>query len=153
MAAAFGGMCIGALTVVADFLGAIGSGTGILLAVTIIYQVRLRFWFDLLGFVFVRFRGVVWCFDLFCFVLLSWVAWVDGWMGGWPCSVCGMVWLAEMTDMVISIYTSLHPHFKKTVLRDVCEPDGQPRRRLLSYAKLIQAQAKQPLVTDVFRRR
>ena len=59
-AAAFGGMCIGALTVVADFcgmllgllhvsevpslsfiiflLGAIGSGTGILLAVTTIYQ-------------------------------------------------------------------------------------------------------------------
>jgi len=37
-AAAFGGMCIGALTVIADFLGAIGSGTGILLAVTIIFQ-------------------------------------------------------------------------------------------------------------------
>jgi protein transport protein SEC61 subunit alpha len=37
-AAAFGGMCIGALTVVADFLGAIGTGTGILLSVTIIYQ-------------------------------------------------------------------------------------------------------------------
>merc|ERR550519_2608207 len=37
-AAAFGGMCIGALSVMADFLGAIGSGTGILLAVTIIYQ-------------------------------------------------------------------------------------------------------------------
>jgi len=37
-AAAFGGMCIGALTVMADFMGAIGSGTGILLAVTIIYQ-------------------------------------------------------------------------------------------------------------------
>merc|ERR1712100_569215 len=37
-AAAFGGACIGALTVVADFLGAIGSGTGILLAVTIIYS-------------------------------------------------------------------------------------------------------------------
>jgi protein transport protein SEC61 subunit alpha len=37
-AAAFGGMCIGALTVAADFLGAVGSGTGILLAVTIIYQ-------------------------------------------------------------------------------------------------------------------
>lgn len=37
-AAAFGGMCIGALTMFADFLGAIGSGTGILLAVTIIYQ-------------------------------------------------------------------------------------------------------------------
>eukprot|EP00358_Blepharisma_japonicum_P001653 CAMPEP_0202946592 /NCGR_PEP_ID=MMETSP1395-20130829/9466_1 /ASSEMBLY_ACC=CAM_ASM_000871 /TAXON_ID=5961 /ORGANISM="Blepharisma japonicum, Strain Stock R1072" /LENGTH=404 /DNA_ID=CAMNT_0049647297 /DNA_START=204 /DNA_END=1418 /DNA_ORIENTATION=+ len=37
-AAAFGGMCIGALTIVADLLGAIGSGTGILLAVTIIYQ-------------------------------------------------------------------------------------------------------------------
>ncbi|TKR61855.1 hypothetical protein L596_028909 [Steinernema carpocapsae] len=37
-AAAFGGLCIGALSVTADFLGAIGSGTGILLAVTIIYQ-------------------------------------------------------------------------------------------------------------------
>eukprot|EP00753_Platysulcus_tardus_P019680 PLAT7421.1.p2 GENE.PLAT7421.1~~PLAT7421.1.p2 ORF type:complete len:476 (+),score=259.80 PLAT7421.1:53-1480(+) len=37
-AAAFGGMCIGLLTVLADFAGAIGSGTGILLAVTIIYQ-------------------------------------------------------------------------------------------------------------------
>lgn len=37
-AAAFGGLCIGALTIVADFMGAIGSGTGILLAVTIIYQ-------------------------------------------------------------------------------------------------------------------
>lgn len=37
-AAAFGGMCIGALSVFADFLGAIGSGTGILLASTIIYQ-------------------------------------------------------------------------------------------------------------------
>merc|ERR1712028_276473 len=37
-AAAFGGMCIGALTIFADFLGAIGSGTGILLSVTIIYQ-------------------------------------------------------------------------------------------------------------------
>lgn len=37
-AAAFGGMCIGALTIVADFLGAIGSGTGILLAVSIIYN-------------------------------------------------------------------------------------------------------------------
>jgi len=38
IAAAFGGMCIGLLTVVADFMGAIGSGTGILLAVTIIFQ-------------------------------------------------------------------------------------------------------------------
>ena len=37
-AAAFGGLAVGALTIVADFLGAIGSGTGILLAVTIIYQ-------------------------------------------------------------------------------------------------------------------
>merc|ERR1712037_799549 len=36
--AAFGGLCIGALSVLADFMGAIGSGTGILLAVTIIYQ-------------------------------------------------------------------------------------------------------------------
>lgn len=38
IAATFGGLCIGGLTVVADMLGAIGSGTGILLAVTIIYQ-------------------------------------------------------------------------------------------------------------------
>lgn len=37
-AAAFGGMCIGILTVMADFLGAIGSGTGILLSVSIIQQ-------------------------------------------------------------------------------------------------------------------
>lgn len=37
-AAALGGMCIGLLSVLADMLGAIGSGTGILLAVTIIYQ-------------------------------------------------------------------------------------------------------------------
>ena len=29
-AAAFGGMCIGALTIIADFMGAIGSGTGAL---------------------------------------------------------------------------------------------------------------------------
>lgn len=38
VAAACGGMCIGALTIIADFMGAIGSGTGILLAVTIIFQ-------------------------------------------------------------------------------------------------------------------
>jgi protein transport protein SEC61 subunit alpha len=38
-AAMFGGMCIGALTVFADFLGALGSGTGILLSVTIIYGI------------------------------------------------------------------------------------------------------------------
>jgi len=37
-AAAFGGMCIGMLSILADFLGAVGSGTGILLAVTIIYE-------------------------------------------------------------------------------------------------------------------
>jgi len=37
-AAAVGGLCIGALSVMADLMGAIGSGTGILLAVTIIYQ-------------------------------------------------------------------------------------------------------------------
>jgi len=30
-------MCVGLLTIIADFMGAIGSGTGILLAVTIIY--------------------------------------------------------------------------------------------------------------------
>ena len=38
IAAALGGICIGLLTVVADYLGAIGSGTGILLTVTIIYD-------------------------------------------------------------------------------------------------------------------
>ena len=38
IAATFGGMCIGLLTIFADLLGAIGSGTGILLAVTIIYS-------------------------------------------------------------------------------------------------------------------
>jgi len=38
IAAALGGICIGALTVVADYMGAIGSGTGILLCVTIIYD-------------------------------------------------------------------------------------------------------------------
>jgi protein transport protein SEC61 subunit alpha len=30
-------MCIGFLTIIADFMGCIGSGTGILMAVTIIY--------------------------------------------------------------------------------------------------------------------
>lgn len=38
VAASFGGVCIGMLTIVADFLGAIGTGTGILLAVNLIYQ-------------------------------------------------------------------------------------------------------------------
>lgn len=37
-AALFGGICIGALCIFADFMGAIGSGTGIMLAVTIIYS-------------------------------------------------------------------------------------------------------------------
>jgi protein transport protein SEC61 subunit alpha len=37
-AATVGGLLIGLLSVVADLMGAIGSGTGILLAVTIIYQ-------------------------------------------------------------------------------------------------------------------
>ncbi|CAN8253904.1 unnamed protein product [Cochlearia groenlandica] len=37
-AAACGGMCIGALTILADLVGAIGSGTGILLAATTISQ-------------------------------------------------------------------------------------------------------------------
>jgi protein transport protein SEC61 subunit alpha len=38
IAASFGGLCIGLLSIVADLMGAIGSGTGILLAVTIIYK-------------------------------------------------------------------------------------------------------------------
>jgi len=37
-AAALGGMMVGLLTVFADLLGAIGSGTGILLSVNIIYS-------------------------------------------------------------------------------------------------------------------
>jgi len=37
-AAAFGGACIGALSVISDLIGALGSGTGILLATTIIYS-------------------------------------------------------------------------------------------------------------------
>ena len=38
IAASFGGLCIGVLSITADFIGAIGSGTGILLAVTTITQ-------------------------------------------------------------------------------------------------------------------
>jgi len=38
VAAYLGGVLVGALTIAADLMGAIGSGTGILLAVTIIYQ-------------------------------------------------------------------------------------------------------------------
>jgi len=37
-AAAFGGATLGLLSVVADLMGALGSGTGILMAVTIIYS-------------------------------------------------------------------------------------------------------------------
>ncbi|OQR95792.1 transporter Sec61 subunit alpha [Thraustotheca clavata] len=38
VAALFGGVAIGILSIVSDFLGALSSGTGVLLAVTIIYQ-------------------------------------------------------------------------------------------------------------------
>lgn len=38
VAAGLGGVCVGLLTIVADFLGAIGSGTGILLTCNIIYE-------------------------------------------------------------------------------------------------------------------
>lgn len=38
VAATLGGCFIGVLSITADFLGAIGSGTGILLSVSIIYQ-------------------------------------------------------------------------------------------------------------------
>jgi protein transport protein SEC61 subunit alpha len=41
-AAAFGGMCVAALSIFADLLGAIGSGTGILMCVTIIYELWER---------------------------------------------------------------------------------------------------------------
>lgn len=38
IAATFGGFLLGALCIFADFMGAMGSGTGIIIAVTIIYQ-------------------------------------------------------------------------------------------------------------------
>ena len=41
-AAAFGGAILGLLSVAADMMGAIGSGTGILMAVTIIYSCECR---------------------------------------------------------------------------------------------------------------
>lgn len=41
-AAAFGGMCVAALSISADLLGAIGSGTGILMCVTIVYELWER---------------------------------------------------------------------------------------------------------------
>jgi protein transport protein SEC61 subunit alpha len=37
IAAILGGMCIGLISIFADLLGAIGSGTGILLSVSILY--------------------------------------------------------------------------------------------------------------------
>ena len=43
IAAYFGGVCIGILSLVADFLGAIGSGTGILLTCGIIYEFYSEF--------------------------------------------------------------------------------------------------------------
>ena len=42
-AVTFGGMCIGALIIFHDFVGAIGSGTGILFAITIIYSYSEEF--------------------------------------------------------------------------------------------------------------
>ena len=43
MAATLGGLTIGALSLTADLTKAIGTGTGILLAVTIIYQYFEKF--------------------------------------------------------------------------------------------------------------
>lgn len=40
-AAAFGGAILGLLSVAADLMGALGSGTGILMAVTIIYSCKV----------------------------------------------------------------------------------------------------------------
>ena len=42
-AAYVGGVCIGLLSLIADFLGAIGSGTGILLSCGIIYEFYVEF--------------------------------------------------------------------------------------------------------------
>ena len=47
-AAAFGGAILGLLSVAADLSGAIGSGTGILMAVTIIYSCTLFLFFHYL---------------------------------------------------------------------------------------------------------
>ena len=41
-AAAFGGMCIGALTIIADFMGAIGSGTGARSSIPCLYLLRRK---------------------------------------------------------------------------------------------------------------
>ena len=46
-ATAFGGAILGLLSIAADLSGAIGSGTGILMAVTIIYSCKLSFIFVL----------------------------------------------------------------------------------------------------------
>lgn len=43
-AAAFGGATLGLLSVVADMMGALGSGTGILMATTIIYGCEFIRW-------------------------------------------------------------------------------------------------------------
>lgn len=43
IAAYLGGVCIGILSLIADFLGAIGSGTGILLTCGIIYEFYVEF--------------------------------------------------------------------------------------------------------------
>jgi hypothetical protein len=50
-AAAFGGAILGLLSVAADLMGALGSGTGILMAVTIIYSCKFSYsnWLDCLS--------------------------------------------------------------------------------------------------------
>ena len=45
-AAAFGGAILGLLSIAADLSGTIGSGTGILMAVTFIYSCKLSFIFS-----------------------------------------------------------------------------------------------------------
>ena len=51
-AAAFGGAVLGLLSVAADLMGALGSGTGILMAVTIIYSCKLPRFLDSFGLAF-----------------------------------------------------------------------------------------------------
>lgn len=41
--AAVGGLCIGLLSILSDFMGVIGSGTGILMSVTIIFEYFEKF--------------------------------------------------------------------------------------------------------------
>lgn len=111
VAAAFGGMCIGALTVVADFLGAIGSGTGILLAVTIIYQVCVIFFF------------------FFIFFCGGGGDFLGLWLGHLGAGVVGLVllgsaWLPGSHADVIAPYTHIYQQYYEMFVNQTVNPDA-----------------------------